>query len=998
MSATQAFADEWRLSGRQASVLVRLEVGAGTSPAFTVYATHGGIVQTPDGVWWEPLVLDVEPISAPGGFGTSDIPLCSTRLRLANVKAGLQSSGTLSSTIAGNAWMGSIVTIWLWERGLTSFADALQVFKGVVQSYEPTATAIMLNLRQRTDWNRAMPSATLDPSIYPRAPEDARGAPLPVVYGKAVGPGLRPPHASPYSLTQRRLEMLRGPRGLSSGALVDTGRGGTARPKVLAASHKVVNLFDPNNGTGVWLQLGGKMVLVNAQAGDVVNTATECGILVNDDQDSLVMCDLGDVVSGVTNPARNPRYCLEPGDTTFAELEYNVNARDLQIRLGSMSDLGSFSTVTAVVVYEASIGTNLLLQADTYGVGPQQVALAATTVPTLATLSAPSPGSWGDLGNYVVRVYYGGAAAGSYVKVYFIGLLIGFFTRRDVVVAAHKVSKKDKRPTRRQQGPAFVPFDPYSVYDDVPDSTELVGDYYWNVQGMGDGNPLVAGVSDALLEQAPHIYAHILGRFGGQQIGVHVEGAPTVFGSYTEAVADFKTWTTRTMPFAFSLSETSDVMTVLSQLAASSLSFIYLSRFDDLFHIIPWKLDRAANWFFTFTPREVNEAAPECRMTPDSSVVAGFRLSYGWSAGRGFIDETAVASGHSSGGQKYINLRDENLTVVASVNDRIDFVASSTFVCTLTPGAYTPAGLAQQAQAQMNAADTSGTREHYCSYAGTVTLGHNDRLVVNDGAVKTVTLDPGTYTMEQLATHATTKLNAASTLWTVSYSRTTGKFTFARSSGTAQLAFNNVTQIAQAAAVLFGFRPANLTGSLSYEGDAFIEEQRFVFGCANNTIDLRWAGGANGSESATPRTAASLFGFDPRFDYGRATLQIHVAPCPKSNREATVATTEALYGRKREGTYEGRFIYDGETAREMRNRIMDLYGKPRMRIEFTTEHAPDLERGRVIAMSGDFDAVLPYTEPGTDGSWVGKRFVVVETEQMLGPTAYSTRIVAVSLG
>jgi len=1002
MSATANFANRWRRSGRSAAVLVQIDLVAAAEPAVTIYASHDR-VSTPNGVWWEPLLQDSLPINAPGGLGTADIPLCTARVAL-NLKKVSSQTGSVLGLLHGRSVVGSTVTIYLWETGLTSWADVLQVFKGTVQDYTAAIEGLVLNLRQRTDWNRPVCPA-LDPSIYPRAPEGGRGAPLPIVYGKVVGPGLRQPHAPAHSLAQRRLEMLRGPRGLSRGALVDHGRGGASKPKVLAAAHKVTSLFDPGTGAAIWLDIGGKMVFVNASPGDVVNTTSESGIFIVDDQPALVMADLGDLRPGVVDPARNPRYCLEPSDVTFAELDYNALARDLQITMGSMAALGQLDRAEVVCVYEANIGTNLFLQASRDdGGGVLQVALGATTAPTLATTGSlpigaePFMKTWGDFSHYVARVYYGGVATGSYVKVYFLGLLATFFLRRKVVVADHQTSRAAVRPTFRKT-PGFS-WNPYAEYDSVPETTELAGDYYWNVHGIGDGTPLVAGVIDALLEQAPHLYAHILGRFGGQPLGAKVEDAPTVFGSYTEAVADFKTWTTRIMPFGLTVAETTDVMTVLSWLAASSLSFIYLDRFSDKFHIVPWRTDRAVNWVFTFTPRELNETPPECRMTPDSSIATGIRLRYGWNGKNGsFDDEAAVAANHSNAGQKYIGLRDENLTVVASLNDRINFVsAGGTFVVTLTPAGYAPGALAQHAQTLMNAADPSGTREYYCAYGGVVTLGHNDGIYFSDGSIKQAFIPAGTYTMEALAVAVAAAMNAAaSSGWSCTYSRTTGKFTISRSSGTAQLQFEATAGLARSAAVLLGFRPVVRTGSLSYEGDVFIEEQRFAFGLASSTIDLRWATGADGSEAATPRTAASLFGFDSRFDYGKTTLQIHVAPCPKSNREATVAATEALYGKRREGTYEARCIYDGEVAREIRNRLMDLYGKPRLRVEFTTEHAPDLERGRVIAFSSDFDAVLPYPEPGTDGSWSGKRFVVVETEQLLGPASYSTRVIAVSL-
>jgi hypothetical protein len=1013
MSATQAFADAWRRSGRAEATLVQIDLLAAVDPALTIYASHK-LVSTPNGVLWEPLIEDITPINAPGAFGSFDIPLCSTTITLNRKKVSSQ-SGSFTDLLHGHAVIGSVVTIYLWELGIASWLDVLRVFRGTIQDYEVKSDAVVLNVRQRTDWNRAV-CPSVDPSAYPRAPEKSRGVPQPVVYGKAIGPGLRLPHTPDYSVTQRRLEMLRGPRQLTRGLIVDHGRGGTAKPKVLAASHKVFNLSDPTKGTGLWADVNGKMALVNAQPADAFSADSGSGILLVDDQDAFVMADLGDVVSGVTNPAHNARYVLEPSDATFTELDYDQLQRDLQVRMASMPDLGSVASITALVVYEAISGTALRFQAIPLSGAPTEVALAATTVPTLATNPAtPAFGAWGDLSDYTLRVYFNAASAGNYVKVYFFGLLVAFNMRRTIVVGGHKVTSNRKRPTFRGETPVMMAkvWGSYSIYDDIPDVTELTGDYYWSVQGQVDTLG-VTGVFDSLLEQAPHLYADILARYGGQTIGSQIESGATTFGSYTEATAFFKSWINKIMPFGFFASETDDVMTVLSWLSSSTLSFIYLDRLTDRFHIIPWDIARPVDWFFAFTPREINELAPECRMTPEVSVVTAVRLSYGWNAKNGgFEHEASIGPNHSSAGQRYVGLRDESLVVVANVNDRINFVAGgTTLVVTLLQSSIdaliaagvTPAGaLAFHAQTVMNGTDADANREYYCQYAGTVTAGHNDRLTIIDTITRSISLIPGTYTMEAQAAMAQAAIvTAGGTLWTVSYSRTTGKFTFARSSGTCQLGFAGGTNQARNAAALFGFAPLTKTGAQSYTGEVAIEEERFAF-AVNHVptavqLDLRWATGADGSEAATPRTAASLFGFDPRFDNGRNNAQIHVGICPKGTRESTLARAVTLYGAKREPTFEGRFIYDGEVARETRNRLVGLFAKPRLNVEFTTEHAPDLERGRVIAFSGDFDAALAYPEPGTDGSWAGKRFMVVETEQMLGPGSYSTRIVATSLG
>ncbi len=79
---------------------------------------------------------------------------------------------------------------------------------------------------------------------------------------------------------------------------------------------------------------------------------------------------------------------------------------------------------------------------------------------------------------------------------------------------------------------------------------------------------------------------------------------------------------------------------------------------------------------------------------------------------------------------------------------------------------------------------------------GTFVIGStNCKLYIADGSDKTITLTQATYTYATLATHVQTQLNASSTLWTCTYSTTTGKFTISRT-GTKTLRLTQTTDAA----------------------------------------------------------------------------------------------------------------------------------------------------------------------------------------------------------
>lgn len=70
----------------------------------------------------------------------------------------------------------------------------------------------------------------------------------------------------------------------------------------------------------------------------------------------------------------------------------------------------------------------------------------------------------------------------------------------------------------------------------------------------------------------------------------------------------------------------------------------------------------------------------------------------------------------------------------------------------------------------------------------------NNKIYINDGSNKTVTLTSATYTTPTLmAAHIQTQLNASSSNWTCTYSTTTYKFTIGRSGGTRTLRFSQTT-------------------------------------------------------------------------------------------------------------------------------------------------------------------------------------------------------------
>lgn len=531
--------------------------------------------------------------------------------------------------------------------------------------------------------------------------------------------------------------------------------------------------------------------------------------------------------------------------------------------------------------------------------------------------------------------------------------------------------------------------------------------------GPVHGATLGIKLRNALLERAPDILAHMLVNYGGEALA-NVEQGVGSFASFVDARVRLKNPQNRDMTYAFSVDKTTDVMTAISWLAQGSLSFVFLDRFTDKWRITPWRTDSPVDYDWTFRPKDIIEkVGPSLTRTPLSSIMSGVQVTYSYSGiTKESLHKNRLAWDGSSAGQKYRGIRDGYITVDAT-NNKLSWQLSGvgSVNATLTNGTYDVLGFATMVNAVMKAADAA--RDYIVVNGATIIPGYNDQLFYHDtsNAVdRTVTFDPGTYTFEGLCAHVAAKMDAANGVdpMNITYSRSTRKTTFERR-GAAVAAFFTMYRTTaplrsrrflatmgfdQTAAAVTSNGTCNVTSA--YERD----DEFFIVG--NNTLamNLNWELGASGI-NGTRTDCHALLGFEGIRDSVGIGLSVPatclLADAPKCVLEAQLTKTAQRYGARRDTVLDARAVQESETARELRNRVGALIGKPRVILNFSTEMAPDLERTRVIQFSGDFDAILPYPDPDTDGSWVGKRFVVVETEQQVGPVAFYTKVTAVSL-
>ena len=1018
MISTAAFRNRWRaVLTRSCVALARIEI---TSPsALTIYAATDE-VRTPDGSHWEPLLGKAISISSPGGFLSSDVNLGTADFRLVDKRASFVANGeTVSTVLANYDVVGATVTIILWERGLSSWEDRLERFVGVIQTYRVTTGEIRLSAIQPVDWNRDVTPRRITMQEYPQAPEESVGAALPTILGRIPGLPMRRPFAASYSDLQYIRELVAGGVRMAPGVLVDTGRGGggTNPPaRVLFAGHRCaqIGVYSGQRGTSIWLEGKDNVPhVLNVPPARVVNDDAGAGCTIPDGTGSAYAPIYPTDLRLVADYASNPRAILErQNEVVFARLDYTAGQRNLIAMLGSAPDHGKIVHAYAQIVYRSSA----VLTGARFKVTNTALGISATT-PISASLtesfmtidlgtawgaSALPDEPWDFAQCELSVVWEGGGTYNGSLEVVLMGILVEYLPAQEtlgiekrletVTVPRPRLGPGRHRP---RHGSHVYSAPSASEREVLTTIKELRGKFYANVHGVpDDASGTYTGTALAVIERPCDVARYVLEAFAGAAAD-RVETGLGEFGSFVDARALLRTWTNRDMILGLHLSDAVDVQTVLGWIMAASASSLILSEYTGRWEFHPWRVSPDPTYTIPVSKEDLldPDTAIEVELTPLANILSGLRVSYGYDGlAKTYPHECAISGDGSSGGHGFRNLRDAFLTVTAGINDKIDTYQASGGAIThvLAPGAYSPESLVSALKAAF-----PGTSQNV-AVGGIIVYGVNDRIVVTDGTYKGVSIPAGTYSMENLAAMLQARIATVSTGWTVTYSRTSRKFTFARSSTPAGLAFLSGAEQTCAAVVGFGLR--DLSGSSSYTSDGVCEEGLVAI-AKTQEFDLRWRTGTNGL-LGTKQTASEVLGFDYRNDdvgIGRGGPGYrHVGYCPKSALESTILTVDQRLGKRREVPLEGRALYDSETALEVRNRLVALLGGPRGVVTFSSEKHPDLRRGDVFEFAEDMDALRPYPVPGSGASWIGRRFRVLETHQRAGDSWHS-EIVAVDV-
>lgn len=1014
--ATAAHLTAWRANDARRVTLCKIVLS--TPSALTLrYATTE--VHTPDGSIWE-AGLSCDPTRHSIPYLGAGVAPADATIRLAKRRDANQASGTIHDMLSDYLFQNATVTIYHWERGLTDFADALQQFKGVVtRPAEMDSEGLTLHLMQDMGWNKQTPPTVVDKVSYPDSPDVSQGLPIPIVYGDHRALALRSPWTAAYTNKSKQEDAGAG-LGVVPLVLVDAGVGG-ASVKAVAAGHLIADLTDRTAGMTAFM--AGGSVLAPLDTTGVTETlgASESYLSIADENAVAYVAVIPIDVRASENTATNPRRAMDPFDeTTYATLDQTITKNELQLILPNGGDMGRIESVQYSVAWsgDAANANNLRIRSRTPGIG-----FGGTSANWAATGTTPAVqvGTWSTADYYKgtepswefggggtvfdVRIDFTGGATNK-ARIYWVVLVVKFRPQRSLVTPGSSLTTWPAllQPLMGQTRP-YIPntlVEPHLIqrpHSNIAPTFRLDSQFYANLKGYNDdGSGTYTGTIGALIERPPDIARHFLVTYGLVS-GGDIETGAADQGSFVLARSILRNAQPNDLELACWIGDRTSVQRVLQSICEQSGMCIYKCRFTNEWLCFVWKPGAAEDYGYELSWREMGSFS--CEETSVVDVRHAIRIKYGFDHYKGkTLFEAFVNASGSGQGLSLPTIRDQQLVVTAGVNDKIDWTRSfpgpATYAATLTAGTYTdPMALAVDVRAKMRAAE--GDNRADAGYGFTIKAGWNDLLDFSVGAsVFQATLAPGAYTAEGLAAEVARAMNAVplvARVFAASYSHSTNFFTITADGQFLIDGYNTAAGFATSAlATLGGLTETGLRapGGSSQGflrpryGDRFFIAQQETTGAQN----LLWGTGANAATNA-----AYLLGWQ-KTDVTGGLLPVSSATYSRGTREATASTYEGYYGPREERQITASWIRDENTAVELRNRLFDLTARPRVVVRFTTFRAPDLRVMQVIQFSSDLDAVVAYPKYGSDGSWAGKPFRVLEVEQNHGP-AYHTEVLAI---
>jgi hypothetical protein len=975
---------------------------------------------TPDGNTWveglrpDPIRESVSLFSP--GVNPSDASIYLAKRRDPNQTG---SADTNQAMLSSNLFANAIVTLYLWvvmpaELAQLSASDLFQVYKGrVSRVVDIDHEGMRLLLLQDMSWNRQVPPTVVDKISYPDSPDVSQGAPIPIVYGDHSAPKMRAPWTTAYGNRSKQEDSGAG-LGVVPLVLVDAGVG-AANVKVVAASHLCADILDRANGLSAFI-VGESLLNPIDTAGITENLGSSESYLSIADEGTIAYAAIIPIdvrSTGGENTAGEPRRAMDPFDeTSFSTLDQGAGKTQLQLILPNAGALGRIESVQYYVAWsgDAGNGNNLRIRSRTPGVG-----FGTTTANWLATGTTPAvqTGTWaaadydanawgfGDNGTalFDVRVDFTGGATNK-AKIYWVVLVVKYRPQRSLVTPGKRVVSGMKVSRGAPFNPPIGgrPI-PSRTFTDIAATYALEGQFYGNVKGYkDDGSGTFTGTASALIERPADIIRHFLVTYGGVS-GGSIETGAGASGSFVDLRNTLRNAQPSDFKLAVHISERMSVQQAVQKMAEQAGVAVYLDRFTNKWLAFPWKPGALIDYDLAVPWDLMSQFVSEQTTVVD--VRHALRVKYGFDYFKNrTLYEAFVNSAGSSQGFTQPTVRDQKLVITTGVNDKFDWkVGVTTYAATLAAGTYAAIDLASEWRTKIRAQE--GNNSAATGFGFSIKAGFNNLFdFVVGGTPYQATLTAADYAVETFAIEIARAMNAVpghGRVFSCTYDHATNKVTVSATGGTFTFpSLNTAAGIATSALPAAGFvyasgsapaAAASITAPIARYGDRFF----LCDGDVTNTSTYLWLTGANQATNC-----AEVVGY-ARADSVGITIGITHADYQRGSRETSAATFESYYDPREELQITAEWIRDETSAVQLRNRRFDVGGTQRTVCKFATHYMPDVRRMQVIPIDSTVDAKASFSKYGSDGLWAGKSMLVLDVTQNLGPSDWSTEIMAINI-
>lgn len=943
------------------------------------------------GFYWQPAILKTDPIDARLAIldcGPSPVEF---GFQIGNSKLTYQTDGAgdVHDSLGEIVWRRAVVTMYQWLEGLPDFSHAFQMFSGEIVKESGTPDIVTLLARQRVP-KQPVPVRKVTLAAWPGAPDSSLQRWEPVLIGEMPAPRLRDPYATAYG-KRGLLDSVGAGRGVAPAVLVDTGRSG-GKVGVLFASHQLDAFDDDTVGADVFIRGADTLAVVDATV-NRTNDAT--GARMTFDLATL-LAKVGVAPIDIRTPdttAVNPLNALDLSNPeTYALLDEPGGHGVLQLILPSAQALGDFSAVDLVIAYSTlSVSTGALVVLPRNSTGSPSgtpVSLTATTgyddiaVAVLSYDSAwwlASNWNFANIGGTKtaidLRLGYSSPTVNNIARIFWCALRPRYRPSMNIIRPETRKATESFDVGGRRNAPPRPGTKSFERGSQVVTAAleELLSDFFHNFRGRkDDGSGTFTDTAGALVQKAPDAL-HMLLRVYASLTNIEIGNG--VFGSFRDARSIFETIDGWPITVGRALVDRGTVLDVGRSLMTETLGCWFINRFTGKHSVARWDFDPDVTYDLTLERQHLlGDDAFAWQASNEVLLSNGIDVFYGFDHFRGGHAALAtLAPGASAGGFEQFNARDQYLTVAATVNDRVDFNDGVARVATILPADYVGGALMQELRIRMKAASASADIK--VQYGFEIVASYNDQIYVQCGAgAAPLLLTPGVYTARSLARHLREVLAAAfpSLTWTVTYSAR--RFTIAVSAGTVQFKWTTTAGGAdpvRSAALLLGFdfladtaAAASLTSALDAAGETL------RIGRAG-ALALNWATGPN-----VARSAGGTLGFTTAID--DTGSRIYGADFRRSHRERQLVAGDEL---QPPDEFRCGWIRTGPVATDTRDGLIAHRADQRLALMFATRKMPDVERMMVFTTGASLDGLSAFPVYGSDKSWAGKKWRVLQCRQ-----------------